>query len=97
MSLQLKSIKKADDGKHKYVATFSRDGRDFTTRFGQAGASDYTLNHDPDRRAAYLKRHKANEDWNEPTSAGSLSKYLLWGPTTSFTENLRLYRKRFGL
>ena len=96
MSLQLKSITKADDGKHKYTATFSRDGREFQTRFGAAGMSDYTQHHDPERRNRYLNRHRANEDWNEPTSAGSLAKHLLWGPSTSFAENLRLYRKRFG-
>jgi hypothetical protein len=97
MPLELKSIKRADDGKHKYVATFIRDGREFTTRFGAVGMSDYTIHHDPERRARYLNRHKGNEDWNEPTSAGSLSRHLLWGPSTSFSENLRLYKRRFGL
>ena len=97
MALKLVKIEKANDGKHKYVATFERDGRQLTTRFGAVGYTDYTLSRDPERRERYLKRHKDREDWNEPTSAGSLSRWLLWGPSTSFSENLRLYKKRFGL
>lgn len=97
MSLELKSIKRADDGKHKYTATFSRAGREFTTRFGAKGMTDYTISRDPERRARYLSRHRTNEDWNEPTSAGALSRWLLWGPTTSFSENLALFKRRFNL
>jgi len=44
-----------------------------------------------------LIRHKARENWNDPTTAGALSRYLLWGPSTSFAENLSNFKKRFDL
>ena len=87
-------LHKATDGKHKWVATFADGHR---TSFGAAGMSDYTIHHDKLRRANYLARHKANESWNNPRSAGSLSRFLLWGDSTSLQANLASFRRRFSL
>jgi len=91
------SLKRSTDPDKKYMATFEDNGRTKTTHFGAAGMTDYTLSKDPERRAAYLRRHQANENWNDPTSAGALSRWLLWGPSTSLRENLNAFIKRFGL
>lgn len=67
-----------------------------TTHFGSAGMSDYTKHKDDQRKEKYLARHKVNEDWNDYTTAGSLSRWLLWNKQTlsaSFTD----YLKRFNL
>ena len=67
-----------------------------TTHFGQRGASDYTKHGDKERMGRYNDRHKANENWNDPQSAGALSKHILWNKPSlkgSFTD----YKKRFGL
>ncbi len=32
--------------------------------FGQKGASDFTINHDVSRKANYLHRHQAKENWS---------------------------------
>ena len=40
--------------------------------------SDYTKNKDPERKKAYLARHRANENWKNKESAGFWSRYLLW-------------------
>jgi len=37
-----------------------------------------------------------NEDW-EHVNAGSLSAYLLWGPTTDLTTNLTQYLTKFNI
>ena len=86
-------LEKANDGIHKWVATFS-DGK--TTKFGQQGAPDYTLTGDMDRRKAYRSRHKKDLDTKDPRRAGFLSYYLLWGDSTSLATNLADYKKRFA-
>jgi len=67
-----------------------------TTHFGQRGASDYTKHGDTERMGRYNTRHKSNENWNDPLSAGALSKWILWnkpGLKSSFDD----YKSRFGL
>jgi hypothetical protein len=67
------------------------------TDFGSAGMTDYTLSKDPLRRANYLSRHRSRENWNDYTSAGALSRHLLWGDSTSLQQNLRNFKRRFSL
>ena len=81
----------------KYDAFFEENGRVKKVSFGARGMSDYTQNKDKERRERYLARHRANEDWNKPDSAGALSKHLLWGDSTSFEKNLATFRRRFNL
>lgn len=96
--MKLVSVKAASDGKHKYTAQFLKDnGRTKTTHFGAKGMDDYTITGDRDRRMLYLMRHRERENWDDPTSAGSLSRYLLWGDSTSFSENLAAFKRRFNL
>lgn len=94
--MKLESIKRANDGVHKFVATFSQDsGREKHVRFGAIGYEDYTQHHDPERRRRYLERHRGNEDWNRPDTAGALSRWILWGSSTSLRENEMMFRRRF--
>jgi len=96
--MKLISIKPSTKPEKKYMATFETDkGTTKTTHFGAAGMSDYTKNKDPERKALYLARHKANENWSKPDTAGSLSKNILWGPTTSIKENIARFKSKFGL
>ena len=59
----------------KFDATI--DGKK-TVSFGAKGYSDFTQHKDPARKQRYLNRHKARENWNDPTTAGALSKHVLW-------------------
>jgi len=93
--MKLIDLYAAEDDKHKYTAIFDDDGHTITTHFGAAGYSDYLHNKSKERRRLYLDRHKYREDWTDPTAAGTLSAYILWGPTTSFTKNLKKYRHHF--
>lgn len=97
MSLKLLSIKPSTDADKKYMAVFERDGRQLTTHFGARGMTDFIQSGDPERRLRYLTRHRANENWNDPTSAGSLSRYILWGETTSLRKNIESFKRRFRL
>jgi len=95
--MKLISVKPSTKSDKKYDATFEIDDHTKTTRFGQRNAPDYTKTHDKEQRARYIKRHSKNENWSDPTSAGSLSRHLLWGESTSMMENLRRYKNRFNL
>ena len=81
------------------MARFEVDGRERTTHFGAAGMMDY-LSHPKAireaRKKAYDSRHRANEDWSDPTSAGALAKYILWNKT-SLDASIADYRQRFNL
>ena len=78
----------------KWRATFS-DGSH--TDFGAAGYEDYTLTGDKAKRERYLKRHTPDLETGDPTRAGFLSYYILWGPSTSMASNIRSYKKRFNM
>lgn len=67
-----------------------------TIPFGQAGASDFTQHKDKERRDRYDARHKTREDWTNPMTAGSLSKFVLWSKPT-LKEGIADFRKRFNL
>jgi hypothetical protein len=99
MTIKLLRITRSTDPEKKMMAVFEVDGRERTTHFGQAGAKDYTRHSKLDREArkrSYDARHKPTEDWSDPTSAGALSKYILWNkPTVS--ASITDYKQRFNL
>jgi hypothetical protein len=94
--MKLLSIKPSEKPEKKLKATFETDGRTKTTHFGAAGMSDFTKHHDEARKARYLARHSATEHWGDPTSAGALSRWILWNKT-SLEASKADYKRRFGL
>ena len=71
----------------KYAAVFVLpNGRQRTVRFGTA--SNYVSN--PRKtardRAAYIARHRVNENHNDPLTPGALSRWLLWGESRSLAR-----------
>ena len=96
--MKLVKIVKSAKPEKKLDAVFEDNkGKTKTVSFGQAGAPDYTLTKDEDRRRLYLQRHRARENWNNPTTAGSLSKHILWGDSTSKKENIKSFKRKFNL
>jgi hypothetical protein len=99
--MKLESIKPANDGKHKYTAVFSDPKK--TVHFGQSGANDYLIYSKTskaiadEKRKLYLARHEKNENWSDPTTSGSLSRYLLWGQSSSLKQNIIDFKKRFKI
>ena len=51
-----------------------------TVHFGATGYQDYTQHGDEERKASYLARHKAREDWTlaGAETAGFYARWLLW-------------------
>ena len=97
MTKLLRVVKSDKPGK-KWKAVFQTDaGREKTTHFGASGMQDYTQHHDKERRERYRSRHRKDLETRDPTRAGFLSWYLLWGESTSLASNLASYRQRFDL
>ncbi len=92
--MKLISITKSNRKHKRYKAMFN-DGSE--THFGLDTGSTYIDHKDKAKRAAYLARHKRNENWNNPKTAGSLSAHILWGKNTSLSKNIALFKKRFNL
>lgn len=95
---KLLSVKKSLKPGKKWDFTFTRKNKKtVTTSAGNSTMQDYTQHHDPIRRKSYLSRHKKDLDTKDPTRAGYISYYVLWGKSTSFKDNLEAYKRRFRL
>ena len=84
-------IKPSDRKEKKYDAVI---GGKKKISFGQKGASDMTQHKSEVRKKRYIDRHKARENWNDPKTAGFMSRWLLWNKPT-LTESIRNINKRF--
>jgi hypothetical protein len=90
-------IKKSSKPEKKLMAIFTlENGKKKTTHFGSAGQSDYTIHKDDERKTRYLNRHRKNENWNAPMTAGALSRYILWNKKSK-AASISDYKKRFKL
>lgn len=69
-----------------------------TVHFGQQGASDYTINKDPQRKRLYINRHRSNENWKKTgiLTAGFWSRWLLWNETT-ISKSILSIEKKFNV
>ncbi len=90
-------IKKSTRAEKKLMAIFTdcSNGRQKTTHFGASGYSDYTIHRDVARKQRYLNRHRKNENWNDPYSAGALSALILWNKPT-LSASIADYKHRFN-
>ena len=66
-----------------------------TVSFGAKGYSDFTIHKDEDRKNKYIKRHKTNENLNDPTTAGFYAKHVLWNKPT-MKESIADLNKKFS-
>lgn len=83
----------------RFVAVFvENDIIKFTSNFGSATGSTFIDHGDIMKRANYLKRHAAlNENWDDPTTPASLSRWILWGNSDDIETNIKSFKKRFHL
>jgi hypothetical protein len=101
--MKLISIKPSTRKEKRYVAEFCECNGDTKcksnerkrTHFGFKGGSTYIDHKDDKKKDAYIARHKVNENWNDPTSAGALARYILWNKKT-LTESIADFKQRFN-
>ncbi len=94
-------ISLSDKPNKRYTAEFyNNDKKVKTTHFGFKDSNGYGntyIDHqDPQKKAAYIARHKVNENFDDYMSAGSLSRYILWEYKT-ITQAISAYKRRFNL
>ena len=91
-------IEESTNSEKKLMAVFTKpNGKTKTIHFGARGMSDYTQHKDKDRMKNYLARHSGTgEDWDDPMTAGALSRWILWGKP-SLRESFNDFKKRFNL
>jgi hypothetical protein len=90
-------LERATDGTHKWIGVFeAEDGKTRRIAFGAKGYEDYTMHKNPLRKENYLQRHRSREDWNDPMTAGALSRWILWEVPT-IEEAVRRFRRKFSL
>jgi hypothetical protein len=78
----------------RYLAVFDNGTK---IHFGLKDGQTYIDHMDKDKRDAYLKRHAKNENWDDPYTAGSLSRFITWGDSTNINKNISDFKKRFNL
>lgn len=83
----------------RLVAVFiENDIVNFTTHFGSANGMTFIDHGDILKRENYLNRHSAlNENWDDPTTPASLSRWILWGSSDKIETNIKAFKKRFHL
>lgn len=93
-------LAKSDRADKRFVAVFrDKDGNKVkTTHFGlkKPSIGTYIDHNNLKLKNNYLKRHEKNENWNDPMSAGALSRWILWNKKT-FKSSFDDYKKRFKL
>lgn len=95
---KLISVKPSTREGKKLVAEFLMpNGRTKHTHFGATGYTDYTKGASTETREAYRNRHKKDLETNDPTKAGFLSYFILWGDSRSVSTNVSAFKRRFGL
>ena len=87
-------IKASTNPKKKLMAVFENPKK--TIHFGSAGATDFTISKETDRKKRYLDRHRKNEDWSNPRTAGALSRWILWNLPTR-RASIADFKRRFSL
>jgi len=95
--MKLISITESPKADKKLMAVFDNDGRKKTTHFGARNMDDYTLTKSKEQRDRYRQRHHKDLQTGDPTRAGFLSYYILWGDSTSRATNISHYKKKFNL
>ncbi len=61
------------------------------------GYSDFTHHKNEERKKRYIERHQHNENWNDPMTPGSLSRFILWGNATNLNQAIKDYEKKFNV
>ena len=97
--MKLVSVKKSPNPDKKLRATLiDEDQKLHHVDFGASGYEDYTTHKNPKRKALYLARHSAREDWKKSglMTPGFWSRWGLWNLPT-LEASINDTKRRFNL
>jgi hypothetical protein len=90
-------LSKSSNPNKKYKVVITDGERKKTIHFGQAGAEDYTIHKDDERKERYINRHKGmGENWKDPFTAGFWALHALWNKPT-LSASLKDIKDKFGI
>jgi len=106
-TIKLLRVVRSSNKDKKYDAIFLVNDKEKKVSFGASGYRDYTLVNDKDSKfylpkildrnvvkASYIRRHREKENWNNPLTAGALSRYILWNRKT-LNASIKDFKQRF--
>lgn len=106
-TIKLLRVVRSSNKDKKYDAIFLVNDKEKKVSFGASGYRDYTLVNDKDSKfylpkildrnvvkASYIRRHREKENWNNPLTAGALSRYILWNKKT-LNASIKDFKQRF--
>jgi hypothetical protein len=79
----------------RYDAIFQIDNKQKIVPFGSQ-YENYIIHKDPKKKELYLKRHAKREDWGNPITPGSLSRWILWNKP-DFLQSVKDFKNKFNL
>lgn len=95
--VELLSVTTSKRKDKRLTAKFKVGGRTESVSFGLKGGKTYVDGRTWAEKEQYLARHKPTENWADPTTPGSLSRYILWGPHKSLDKNVKAFKSKFNL
>lgn len=95
-TIKLINIVKSWKPDKKFVALFEVDGYSRNVHFGSATSQTYVEGANDLKKANYLKRHSVREDWNNPLTPGSLSRWILWSEP-DINDAIKAYKEKFNI
>ena len=97
-SIQYIQILNSKKPEKRYVALFFDQDRNMVkkTDFGSKTGLNFTLHKDEEVKRNWIARHQVRGAFDEPTSASSLARWLLWNKKT-LSASFKDYLKRFKL
>ena len=90
------TIKPSHISTKKFDAVFEGDGVHKTIPFGAKGYDDFTKTKNEAQKDRYINRHEARENFNDPMTAGALSRWILWN-RPSLHESIKDFKRRFQI
>ena len=95
-------IKNSQAKGKRFVAIFTDDkGKSKKVNFGLKNPKRGTfIDHaDKELRKNYIARHEVNEKkfYKDPMRAATLSRFILWGNSSSLKQNIENYKNKYNL
>ena len=82
--------------KSKKLRAIFHNGK--TVDFGAYGSQTYINGTRSElEKQNYIKRHQKREDFNNPYTAGALSRWILWGDSKDIDQNIKEFKKKFNI